>query len=125
MSAKDQGHVDEDQTVLDHDDPPHPPNSSSNPSRRRTRQTLPRSASHHPLIGMINAAILAIGLTVILASRCDEPTTTSDQSGWLDSLITPKDLHLPKSVTDVLRDREENTPLDKGASERALDPESK
>ena len=70
-------------------------------SKRRVRRTLPRTHSSKPLIGLVNAAILTVGLTVILASRCESETKISGQSGaWLDSLIIPKDLHLPESVTD-------------------------
>lgn len=68
------------------------------------------------MIGLINASILMIGLIVILASRCESNLQDAPSSGaWLDSLITPKDLHLPPSVTDQLkksrgqmRDREQS-----------------
>jgi hypothetical protein len=72
-------------------------------SRRRERRALPRSAKTNPLVGLVNSMILAIGLTVILASRCDQPSSPQqDQQGWLDHLVIPKDLHLPTSVTDKL-----------------------
>ena len=78
-------------------------NSTRESSRRKARRALPRSHSSQPMIGLINAAILAIGLTVILASRCENERSTGAESGaWLDSLITPKELHLPESVTDRL-----------------------
>ena len=80
-------------------------NSTRESSRRKSRRALPRSHSSQPMIGLINAAILAIGLTVILASRCEsERPSDVDSGAWFDSLITPKDLHLPESVTDRLHE---------------------
>ena len=80
-----------------------PSDSPQLSSRRRERRPLPRSAKTNPLVGLVNSMILAIGLTVILASRCDQPSSPQqDQQGWLDHLVIPKDLHLPTSVTDKL-----------------------
>lgn len=69
-------------------------------ARRRERRALPRITKGNPLIGLINVMILVIGLTVILASRCDPPSPTQNHKAWLDHLIVPKDLHLPESVID-------------------------
>ena len=72
-------------------------------TKRRSRRPLPRSSSGTSLVGLVNAVILAVGLTVILASRCDDmPSTDAQQGSWLDHFVTPKDLHLPPSVTDKI-----------------------
>ena len=79
------------------------PEPSASRSRRRERRALPRVTKVNPLVGLINVMILVIGLTVILASRCDQPSIKHNQKGWLDHLVVPRDLHLPESVIDQQR----------------------
>ena len=74
--------------------------SSAHRQRRRERRPLPRVSKTNPLVGLVNVTILVIGLTVILASRCDQSSPSVDQKGWLDHLVVPRDLHLPDSVID-------------------------
>lgn len=74
--------------------------------KRRERRPLNRSPRSSPLVGVVNSLILVIGLTLILASRCEQSDQASSQDeSWLNHLITPKDLHLPKSVTDKLTEK--------------------
>ena len=76
------------------------------PRKRRERRPLSRTPKTSPLVGVINSFILVIGLCVILASRCEQGSTAQEQDhSWINSLITPKDLHLPKSVTDKLLEK--------------------
>ena len=76
---------------------------SSNYNRRRERRPLSRVPRNSPLVGVVNSLILVIGLTLILLSRCENSNQNpSEDSNWLKHLITPKDLHLPPSVTDKL-----------------------
>ena len=71
--------------------------------KRRERKPLSRSPRSSPLMGVVNSLILVIGLTLILASRCEQSDQAANQdASWLNHLITPKDLHLPRSVTDKL-----------------------
>ena len=72
-------------------------------NRRRERRPLSRTPRSSPLVGVVNSLILVIGLTLNLASRCENSNhNPSEDNNWLKHLITPKDLHLPPSVTDEL-----------------------
>ena len=74
--------------------------------KRRERKPLSRSPRSSPLVGVVNSLILVIGLTLILASRCEQSDQAAKQdANWLNHLITPKDLHLPRSVTDKLNQK--------------------
>ena len=45
-------------------------------------------------------------LAIILLSRCDSDQPGEESQGsWVDYLITPKHLRLPKSVIDVQQER--------------------
>ena len=73
--------------------------------KRRERKPLSRVPRGSPLVGVVNSLILVIGLTLILASRCEQSNQALNQeANWLNHLITPKDLHLPRSVTDKLNE---------------------
>ncbi len=86
---------------------------NSYPRKRRERRPLSRTPKTSPLVGVVNSFILVIGLCVILASRCEQGSTAQEQdNSWINSLITPKDLHLPKSVTDKLLEKKKH-PQDK------------
>ena len=75
-------------------------------SPRRARRPLPRGSSSSVNKSMVNAALLIVALAIILLSRC-EPDQKSEhtQGSWVDYLITPKHLRLPKSVIDVQQER--------------------
>ena len=73
---------------------------------RRPRRTLPRSSTMSLNKSVANVILLIVALTVILLSRCDSKPSQTDASGsWVDYLITPKHLRLPKSVIDVQQER--------------------
>ena len=76
-------------------------------TKRRERRPLSRVPRSSPLVGVVNSLILVIGLALILLSRCENSTHNhGEDSNWLKHLITPKDLHLPPSVTDKLIKKE-------------------
>ena len=55
---------------------------------------------------LANAVVLMVVLTIILLSRCDSDHPDKESQGsWVDYLITPKHLRLPKRVIDVQQEQ--------------------
>ena len=72
---------------------------------RRVSRPLPRS-SINSTKNLVNAMLLMVVLAIILLSRCDSDQPSEESEGsWVDYLITPKHLRLPKSVIDVQQER--------------------
>ena len=79
-------------------------------SSHRARRTLPRGSSSSVNKSMVNAALLIVALAIILLSRCEpDQKPEHTQGSWVDYLITPKHLRLPKSVIDVQQERARST----------------
>lgn len=51
--------------------------------------------------------ILLVALIIILLTRCEEDASSSSEQNaqWFNNFITPRDLHLPKSVIDLEREQ--------------------
>ena len=72
---------------------------------RRVSRPLSRSSTTSTK-NLANAVVLMVVLAVILLSRCDSDQPTKENQGsWVDYLIPPKHLRLPKSVIDVQQER--------------------
>ena len=73
---------------------------------RRPRRPLPTRSATSLNKNLANVVLLIVALTVILLTRCDSSPSHKNESGsWVDYLITPKHLRLPKSVIDVQQER--------------------
>lgn len=74
---------------------------------RRPRRSLPSRSATSLNKSLANVVLLVVALTVILLARCDSnPSHKSESGSWVDYLITPKHLRLPKSVIDVQQERD-------------------
>ena len=67
-------------------------------SRRRSTPT-PYRASRTSKSGLLNLVVMVFILGVLLSARCS--SSDGSQQGWVNVLLPPSDLSLPKSVLDL------------------------
>jgi len=63
-------------------------------SRRRRLPPPPRTQGKGVFLNLLGMLVI---LTLIISYQCDDKPRSSS---WMDALITPPELRLPKSVTD-------------------------
>ena len=85
--------------------------------RQRSRRVLTPEPKSSPIAQLVNVMLLIVALSIILLSQCDSTSTKTQDGSWIDHFITPKDLHLPKSVLDLEAETNMSSPSQVNSSD--------